>query len=109
MRVAIRTLSVAAALWLCACEDGPKQIYTAAPSGAGTHWNDGQTAPVVDPASAGFGSQTGGTNKQEICTGEQKAARWAEMVRQPIVPPRVAAGIDLAGGNDWHGITVEEA
>jgi hypothetical protein len=105
----IRRLAFFAVLPLCACEDGPKQIYQPAPSGAGDVWNNGNSPSSVGTSGAGFGTQGGGTNRQEICNGAQKAARWAAMVREPIVPPRKAAGLDMAGGDDWHGLTVEEA
>ena len=109
MRNLILPLVLAATLPLSGCEDGPHQVYSPAPAGAGDKWNDGNTAGAVDPAKAGFGGVTGGTNKQEICTGAQKAARWAQMFKEKIAPPRFVAGLDLAGGDTWQGLTVEQA
>src|SRR4051794_19335145 len=108
MRNLILPLVLAASLPLGGCEDGPHQVYSPAPAGAGDKWNDGNTAGAVDPAKAGFGGVTGGNNKQEICTGAQKAARWAQMFKEKIAPPRFVAGLDLAGGDTWQGLTVEQ-
>jgi hypothetical protein len=91
------------------CEDGPTQTFTSAPPDAGAAWNDGDSAGSSDPGQQGFGQQNGGTNKQEICTGAQKATRWAKMVTEPIAPPRKGAGLDLAGDDTWKGLTIEEA
>ncbi len=97
------------ALMFMACEDGPTQPYSPSPDGADQKWNDGQTPPVTDDGKQGFGTQNGGTNKQEICTGEQKAKIWGNMVLQPIKPPTTAAGLDISGGDSWNGMTIEEA
>ncbi len=96
---------------LPACEDGPTQTFKAASSGAGQLWNDGATPiPTENSPTQGFQSDfAGGTNKQEICTGEQRKARWAKMVTEPIIPPTQAAGIDGVGGPSWAGLTVEAA
>jgi hypothetical protein len=95
---------------LAGCEDGPAQTFQTAPKGAASHWNDGVTPGAVDKARQPFAADfSGGSNKQEICTGEQRAKRWAAMVQQPILPPTQAAGIDGVGGLDWKGLTVEQA
>src|SRR4051812_43877755 len=109
MRRSLIALSVISSLGLVACEDGPAQPYNPPPNGAGDKWNDGQGKPSVDPATQGFGQQSGGTNAQEICTGAQKAATWAKMVASPILPPRKAAQIDMAGDDTWVGLTIEQA
>ena len=31
------------------------------------------------------------------------------MVKEPVVPPRFAAGLDMAGGESWPGLTISEA
>lgn len=102
---------VGAALLATGCEDGPNQTLKPAPSGAADKWNDGKTkGHVDDQATQGFAADfAGGANKQEICTGEQRAARWAKMVTEPILPPTKAAGIDGVGGDAWTGMTVEQA
>jgi hypothetical protein len=57
----------------------------------------------------GFDTTVTGTNKQEICDGPTKKARWEAAFAKPVVPPRQGAGIDLAGGDSWAGLTVEQA
>ncbi len=109
MRRSLVALGLLSAISVAGCEDGPTQTFKAAPNGAGDKWNDGNSPPVSDPGKQGFGVQGGGNNKQEICTAPQTHARWAVMVKQPIQPPRFGAGLDLAGGDDWHGLTIEEA
>ncbi len=133
----IATLLTACAALVMACEDGPTQTFTVAPTGAASQWNDGKTPPVVDnSATQGFQTDfAGGSNKQEICTGEQRAKRWAAMMKEPIVPAFAAAGVvgvgadlgttDCAAETDckdedvctqgkcatlnWKGMTVEQA
>ena len=106
----IRSVVVATSLVLAACEDGPIQTYNPSPPGSGNVWNNGHTPGSVDTnAKQGFVQQSGGTNKMEICSGDQKAARWADMVKQPIVPPTIGGGLDLSGGPSWIGLTIEAA
>jgi hypothetical protein len=109
MRRSLIALSVISSLGLVACEDGPAQPYNPSPNGAGDKWNDGQSPPAADPATQGFGVQGGGTNKQEICNGPTKAMTWAKMVAAPILPPRKAAQLDMAGDDTWVGLTIEQA
>ncbi len=107
---ALSAFAALSALSVLGCEDGPTQPYSAPPDGARNSWNNGNTPPVVDPAKQGFlTSGSSGTNKQEICSGPDKAKRWAAMVQEPIKPPRGGGGIDLAGDNTWKGLTIEEA
>jgi hypothetical protein len=112
------------ALALASCEDGPKQLYQPPPKGAGDAWNDGNNPGVTDSnPSQDFVSRIGGTNAQEICTGEERAKRWAKMVQQPMCAPTTVAGINAVGGpgtnpneacpdpklTTWSGITIEQA
>jgi hypothetical protein len=94
-----------------ACEDGPKQNFVAAPPGAQNQWNDGKTAPTIDTGvSQGFVQPTNtGTNAMEICNAQEKMMAWSHAFTQPIIPPRKAGGVDLAGGDTWQGFTMEEA
>lgn len=102
-------VSAATALAVAACEDGPTQVYKPSPAGAADRWNDGRTAGSADGATQPFVTDNSGTNKQQICSGPQKAARWAQMVQEPIVPPTRAAGLDLSGGPSWKGVTIGTA
>ncbi len=93
------------------CEDGPNQTYTPAPPGAGSLLNNGDTPGNVDPTKANFLEPEAGTgtNKQILCDGPTKQKTWAAAFKKPIVPPRGAGGLDLAGGESWQGLTIEEA
>lgn len=101
-------LSLATVLSVAGCEDGPNNPYVSDNS-RGTASNDGNGKATVDPGKQGFDSQSAGTNKQEICTGEEKAKRWAKMVQQPVTPPRLVGGLDLAGDDTWKGLTIDAA
>jgi hypothetical protein len=50
-------------------------------------------------------NETGAT----ICSPELQALAVDRMIHQPIKAPRFYAGIDLAGGDAWKGLTYEEA
>jgi hypothetical protein len=90
------------ALW--ACEDGPNQTFAPA---TGTAFNAGDSPALTDEAGAPLTANYGGTTKQEICSGSQLQDEWSKMIHQPIVPPRFMAGFDLAGGDQFPGLTVE--
>ncbi|MBN1945780.1 MAG: hypothetical protein JW797_08885 [Bradymonadales bacterium] len=45
----------------------------------------------------------------EVCSDNEVSQRWAWMVNQPIVPMKGAGGLDMTGGEDWSGLTVDEA
>ena len=100
---------------LSGCEDGPTQTYQPAPEGAAQRWNDGRTGGIFDDGGTqGFvGDQNAGANAQELCSGPKRAARWAKMVREPIVPPGRVAGVDGFGNTDtvkpWTGVTIAKA
>lgn len=91
------------------CEDGPNQPYSPAPAGAASVW----TAPVYDAAVGPGGQQFDAgyptTGQTTLCSTDFKRQRWAWMLTQPIRPPRFYAGIDLAGGDLWNGLTIEQA
>ena len=103
-------LSVFAAAPLSGCEDGPGQPYEPSPNGAGDNWNNGNTPPAVDDGGVGFGDPSKeGTTKTETCSAPVKAKRWSAMVKEPVKPPRFAGGLDMAGGDSWAGLTIEDA
>ncbi len=110
MRKISITLLGAACLAFSGCEDGPDQIYGKAPNGAGDRWNDGKTPGQWDEsAKNGFGDEFGGTSRQELCSGAEKQKRWAQMVNEPLMPPRMLGGLDVAGGDLWPGLLFEQA
>src|SRR5581483_2277525 len=106
-------LALAASLPMMACEDGPHQVYNPAPPGAANQWNDGNTPGTVNGASAPFAGAGsaggGGTNKSEICNAPTKESIWLNMIKQPIKPSRFVGLMDLAGGDSWPGLTIEQA
>jgi hypothetical protein len=100
-------------LALCACEDGPNQVFNPARPGAGDVFNNSDAGASVDPSNGSFASAGGGgSNANELCSGEKKHTTWANMVRQPITP-FVVAGIDGRGlapnSEKWPGVSIEEA
>src|SRR5579863_4000942 len=100
---------VAAALplfMLAGCEDGPNQTFQPAPTGAGNVWN-GPGSNGIPNGSGYTGSGTtdydagyGGANANITCTADQSKATWAKFFQQPVLPPGIAAGVDIAGGYD---------
>ncbi len=102
-------ICLAGAIGLAAfgCEDGPGQIYEPSPDNA--KWNDGENSPIADNGKNGFNDEFNGTSKQELCTGPQKQKAWGEMVKQPLIPPRMLAGLDVAGGDLWPGLDFQDA
>jgi hypothetical protein len=107
----IAILAVTSSAALLGCEDGPNQTYSPAPDGAAARWNDGNNTGTYDTgAKQGFvQNQSAGSNAQELCSGPQRAARWAAMVLDPILPPGQAAGIDGYGGTSYNGVTIAQA
>lgn len=45
----------------------------------------------------------------EVCSDREIADKQVEMVNQPIIPMVGAGGLDMRGGDDWSGLTVDEA
>lgn len=109
MRRSITPLGIlVVALSGAACEDGPSQTYSPAPTAAGSIWNNGDSPAVVVEAGAPLTASFGGQSKTEICSGAELQQQWAAMVAQPIVPPYQVAGINLSGVN-YQSLTVEQA
>jgi hypothetical protein len=109
MRRFTLALAPLAAAMLIGCEDGPHQIYTPAPPGAGNNWNDGQSPPAVASGSEGFGSSFPTQGRTTLCSADLRRERWGWMIQQPIRPPRFYGGIDMAKDDLWHGLTIEDA
>lgn len=86
------------------CEDGPSDNYQ--PAGSQPNSGNGSWS---DDAGTSLDARYPGKSAQEICSADELAARWAKMVNEPIKPPRVYAGIDMAKTDLWEGITIEDA
>jgi len=109
MRVAhVIPLTLFASL-VMACEDGPTQTFNPLPAGGDKAINNGNSNPSFDPVKAPQNASFPGKSLQEICSADEKKLRWADMLRQPVAPPRKYAGIDMAKSDNWEGLTVEEA
>jgi hypothetical protein len=91
------------------CEDGPNQPYSPAPPGAGRVWTAPATDAAVAAGSQGFDASYPTTGKTTLCSTDFKRDRWAWMLRQPVRPPRFYSGLDLAGGDLWSGLTLDDA
>lgn len=95
---------------LSGCEDGPTQTFKPAPNGAASKWNDGQSPAITNAnVNQGFAIDTSGTNLQELCTAQQKRDRWMNIFTQPIQPPKMGAGINMAGMIDSSGKPTADA
>jgi hypothetical protein len=86
---------------VAACEDGPKDNFAPAPKGAG--WNDPHTRGVASTAMQPYMVSNGGTNANDICTPDQVKAARSKYFSAPILPPGLAAGLDIAGGAHGDG------
>ncbi|MGZ3421165.1 MAG: hypothetical protein ACXVEE_25040 [Polyangiales bacterium] len=104
MRRLFVATSVLCAIGVAGCEDGPNDNYEAAGS-----QNNTADGGYSDDAGTSLDARYPGKSAQEICSADELAARWAKMVNEPIKPPRVYAGIDMAKTDLWEGITIEEA
>ncbi len=45
----------------------------------------------------------------EVCSDSEIATKQVWMVAQPIIPMQGGGGLDMRGGDDWSGLTVDEA
>ena len=72
-------------------------------------FNNGNNDASFDPPTSGFDGGYAGVSRTAACTADLKRARWAKMLTEDIVPPRLYAGVDMAGGDSWNGLTVEQA
>ncbi len=102
--LAAAILAAIAPLAAIGCEDGPNDPYSPAPATAGSTWNDGQHTNTVGSASANYDAgNSSATNAVDLCSADQIAAARKKYFAAPILPPGVAAGIDLAGGPAGDG------
>jgi hypothetical protein len=115
MRRTSLCLLALSAFAVSACEDGPTQVYSPSPPGAGDKWNDGKNPGHSDPAYGAFDREFGGADRQNTCTGPVRRAQWAKMINSDIEPPRklIYQGketfLDWAGSDRWEGLTITEA
>ena len=94
--------------------DQPSEIYEDRPSDYDPVAGNG-----LDPITThytgtkGFGDETldyapsGPT--VEVCSDSEVSTKQTEMVNQPIIPMQGAGGLDMTGGDEWLGLTVDEA
>jgi len=100
---------VAVLAFATGCEDGPNQPFSPAPAGAASVWSAPQADAAVGPGAQNFDAGYPTTGATTLCSTDFKRQRWAWMLTQPIVPPRFYAGIDLAGGDQWNGLSIGQA
>jgi hypothetical protein len=63
-------------------------------------------------SACGTGERTAASEAADTsatCSPEQQFDRFTHMIEQPIVPPRMFGGLDLAGGDSWSGLTLDSA
>lgn len=87
-------------------QDLPRDFDPAAANGHGpvrTHYT----------GTKGFEDESQGSTPTvptvEVCSDAEVSAKQAEMVNQPIIPMKGAGGLDMTGGEDWAGLTIDEA
>jgi hypothetical protein len=108
-RFAFLVAAIAPLFTLTACEDGPNQSFTPAPNGAAGVWNGPGSAGLPEGGTySGNGTQQydasfGGQNANITCTADQAKAIWTKNFQQPILPPGLAGGLDIAGGVNGDG------
>jgi hypothetical protein len=54
-------------------------------------------------------SQQGATAQGTVCSDEVAAQVAERMLNEPVRPPRILAGLDLAGGDSWPGLEFRDA
>jgi hypothetical protein len=112
MRRVLLALTAALVVWGC---DQPDEVYRGLPDDYDPVVANGH-GPVAThfTGTKGFADEsqsTGGTSvpTREVCTDAEVSAKQAQMVNQPILPMRGAGGLDMTGGDDWAGLTIDEA
>lgn len=112
MRRLIRCLSLG--LLLAGGCDQPDEVYRELPKDFDPSILNGlASASVHYDGDKGFTDTTQDSRPDrptvEVCTDSELADRWASMVNQPIIPMVGAGGLDMTGGAEWAGLTVDEA
>jgi hypothetical protein len=96
--------AVSLAAMSCGGSSSTSDGFQPAPPDAGNVWN-GQNPP----AAVGVGGPASGGGQSALCSDDLKNQRQAWMLSQPITPPRLFAGIDLAKDDQWDGLRIEDA
>ncbi len=105
---------IAGLLFLAGC-DKPDQIYDKLPSDYDPVGANGLSASVSTHYSGakGFVDETLAfvptTPTVEVCTDSEVSNKQKWMVEQPVVPMKGAGGLDMTGGTDWSGLTIDDA
>src|ERR1700678_2492462 len=89
----IRVALVGAALAGAACEDGPSQTFSPAPTGAANVWNGtpanggipAEAGIFVSKATEGFDAQVGGQNANNLCTAVQEKVVWTDNFQMGMI------------------------
>jgi hypothetical protein len=87
-----------------ACEDGPDQTFSPAPPNAASIWNGADAGPIVGISSQSFDASTsGGQNANTRCNAVTAKNTWSKYFSEPIAPPGLGGGLDIAGGPTGDG------
>jgi|GEM_PF-1884087 len=93
--------------------DKPGEVYQGLPDDFDPVAANGQ-GPIQThfTGTKGFGDEsavsTPSVPTTEVCTTTEVAVKQAEMVNFPILPMKGAGGLDMTGGPDWKGLTIDE-
>ena len=93
--------------------DKPGEVYQGLPDDYDPAAANGQS-PISThfTGTKGFGDESAVSSPSvpttEVCTTNEVAAKQAQMVNYPIVPMVGAGGLDMTGGAEWKGLTIDE-
>lgn len=105
-------LGIGILLFLVGC-DKPDQIYESLPPDYDPAVGNG-LGPVAShfTGEKGFEDESavdsGNVPSIEVCNDSEVAAKAAAMVNEPIIPMKGAGGLDMTGGDDWSGLTIDD-
>ena len=93
--------------------DRPDQVYKSLPKGYDPLKGNG-LGPIAThfTGTKGFKDETltvvPTVPTTQVCTYPEVSAKQAQMVNEPIIPMKGAGGLDMTGGADWKGLTIDE-
>ncbi len=104
-------------LVLAAGCDKPDEVYKKLPGDWDPDFGNGFATAINQfyEGEKGFTDETAaaaadsGVVTVEVCTDEQVAKSVEKMVNEPIIPMQGAGGLDMRGGDDWAGLTIDQA